>query len=147
MPQLCKKPSDIFRNRNRLRLKAVPAFLRISYASVLTWTATRRQPRVWQGRIRAAGYRPTRPRRAAESSTNREEGEQAARSAGARCWSGWRAGGLKMHGWPPMAQAYVDFLKGTKITKYAIAINIRYKILSSPCPWTSYRKWLPGARA
>jgi len=39
-----------------------------------------------------------------------------------------------MHGWPPMAQAYVDFLKGTKITKYAIAINIRYKILSSPCP-------------
>jgi len=51
---------------------------------------------------------------------------------------------LKMHVWPPMAQAYVDFLKGTKINKYAIAINIRYKILSSPCPcpcpWTSYRK-------
>jgi hypothetical protein len=27
-----------------------------------------------------------------------------------------------------------DFPKGTKINKYAIAINIRYKILSSPCP-------------
>jgi hypothetical protein len=33
-----------------------------------------------------------------------------------------------------------DFPKGTKINKYAIAINIRYKILSSPCPWTSYPK-------
>jgi len=50
----------------------------------------------------------------------RKKESRRARGMGARCWSGQRAGGLKMHVWPPMAQAYVDFLKGTKINKYAI---------------------------